>query len=148
MTLVIEPVVRFCRLKSGGYKLTHDFCGAFSSLAGCAARVEGFIELTQDGFLTIREGYYSDGMSGPLGEWDDSDDTMAAAFVHDALYQLGRGGHLPEDWRGRCDDIFEEICQRRGMTWARRRFLRLCLWVGGRGAWRRKREIEAVEHEA
>lgn len=148
MTLVLDAEIHYRRLKSGGYQLTQDFRFAAPLLAGCAARVPGYIEIGQDGAGVIRALYWSDGMSGPLGEWDDTPNTMAGAFLHDALYQLGRGGHLPDDWRGRCDDLFEEACRMRGMSWLRRRFLRAMLWLRGRGSWRRQPEIEETEHVA
>ena len=66
--LTLDDKVHYHRLKSGGYQLTQDLHFASPLLAGCAARVEGFVELDQHGSGVLRAGYWSDGMSGPLGE--------------------------------------------------------------------------------
>jgi hypothetical protein len=148
VVVTVDAEVFYRKLKSGGYQLTRDLHFSSPSIAGCAARVPKYIDLGQDGGGVLRAGYWSDGMSGPLGELDDTKNTFAGAYVHDGLYQLGRGGHLPNGWRGLCDDIFEEICRQRGMAWPRRRFLRLVLWLRGRGSWKRQPEVEDTELSA
>src|SRR5512139_3132874 len=67
-----------------------------------------FICFDQDGVLTIGEGYAWDGPSGPT---IDTHDFMRGSLVHDALYQLIRQKHLPEDpWRLWADEALREIC--------------------------------------
>ena len=53
-----------------------------------------FIWLHPDGVLNISKGYAWDGASGPT--WD-TEDSMIASLVHDALYQLMREGKLDRD---------------------------------------------------
>jgi len=51
----------------------------------------GYIGLTVDGVLVIKEGYAWDGPSGPT---IDTLNFMRGSLVHDALYQLMRERHL------------------------------------------------------
>ena len=83
----------------------------------------GFISLTTDGFLTIREGYASDGPSGPTM---DTPSSIRGAFVHDALYQLLRLGFLPQGFRKDCDQAAYELWTEDGM------------WVWRARLWRRE----------
>ncbi len=75
-----------------------------------------YIQLNDDGMLTISAGYCWDGPSGPL---PDTRRNMRAALVHDALYQLMRLELL--DRRGTkksADKIFMIICVEDGTyTW-------------------------------
>jgi hypothetical protein len=66
-----------------------------------------FITLDRFGCLFIRKGYAWDGASGPTF---DTDSSMEASLVHDALYQLMRLGLLPAYQRNYCDNLFESIC--------------------------------------
>jgi hypothetical protein len=64
--------------------------------------------------LAIREGYAWDGASGPT---IDTKDSMRGSLVHDALYQLIRLGHLPEDpWRLWADELLRDLCLEDGMN--------------------------------
>lgn len=72
-----------------------------------------FIELTHDGWLTIKRGYAWDGASGPT--WDDSTN-MRGSLVHDALAQLIRMGHLPRTMYHRTNLLFRRMCRADGMN--------------------------------
>lgn len=73
-----------------------------------------FINISQDGILTIQNGYAWDGPSGPTF---DTKNFMRASLVHDAFYQLIREGILNEnDDRKLADKILEEMCIEDGMS--------------------------------
>jgi hypothetical protein len=71
-----------------------------------------FITLSCDGVLWIRHGYAWDGASGPTV---DTDNSIRASLVHDALYQLMRLGCLGQHWRQAADEELREICIEDGM---------------------------------
>jgi len=86
--------------------------------------VTQFISLDRNGRLVVKKGYRWDGPSGPT---IDSDSFMRGALVHDALYQLLRGGHFgaPESkgWvraRKAADGEMRRICREDGMIIFRR----------------------------
>jgi len=56
--------------------------------------------------LTIRKGYCWDGCSGPT---IDTESTMRAGLIHDALYQLMRVGKLPQDYKPHADALFKQL---------------------------------------
>jgi len=70
-----------------------------------------FIQLDIDGWLTIRQGYAWDGMSGAI----DTRNSMLGSLVHDALYQLMRRGYIPFSHRPTADRIFYQILLAKGM---------------------------------
>lgn len=71
-----------------------------------------FICLNRNGMLVIKKYYASDGPSGPS---IDTRSFMRGAFVHDALYQLIREGHLPPEAKHSADLELKEICKEDGM---------------------------------
>jgi len=71
-----------------------------------------FINLDEGGHLFIRKGYAWDGASGPTC---DSDSSMEASLVHDALYQLMRLDLIPVGKRNYADNLLESICVEKGM---------------------------------
>ena len=71
-----------------------------------------FIDMTEDGVVTVKAGYVWDGASGPT---IDTKNTFTASLIHDALYQLMREGLLDRKWRKRADKILYEILRSRGM---------------------------------
>lgn len=71
-----------------------------------------FISLKLIGILTIKSGYAWDGPSGPTL---DTDDFMRGSLGHDALYQLIRERHLPQDIREKADDLMKVWCLEDGM---------------------------------
>lgn len=84
-----------------------------SSWVGLLAGVDTpFIKMA-DGEMTISKGYAWDGPSGPT---IDTPAFMRGSLVHDALYQLIRGGLLPKDDREVADDILKRIVREDGMT--------------------------------
>jgi hypothetical protein len=72
-----------------------------------------YITLTTEGLLTIYLGYCWDGPSGPT---IDTKNFHRGALVHDALYQLLRGGHLPREKRADADRILMELCRHDKMS--------------------------------
>ena len=75
-----------------------------------------FLSLNPAGLLTIREGYLSDGSSGPT---IDTEASMRGPFVHDALYELMRRSLLPIEYRPYADKLFREILLEDGVLPAR-----------------------------
>ncbi len=75
-----------------------------------------YIELTDMGRLTIKEGYCWDGASGPA---IDTKRIMRGSLVHDALYQLLREGFLPPEDRVGADMELRKIILEDGMSWMR-----------------------------
>lgn len=93
------------------YQLAEDYTvevGIFPS----KSIVTGWCILSNNGFLTILEGYAWDGPSGPTL---DTKDAMRGALVHDALYQLMRLGLLSQSNRQKADDLLHDICVEDGM---------------------------------
>lgn len=80
----------------------------------------GFLRLGVDGVLTLKNGYASDGPSGPTV---DTLDFMRGAFVHDALYQLIRLGLIPEKYKDAADILLRELCLEDGMNMVRAYFV-------------------------
>jgi hypothetical protein len=74
--------------------------------------VTEYITLLRDGLLRIRSGYSWDGASGPT---IDSDSSMRASLVHDALYQLIRWQALDKKSRGYADKLLYSLCLEDGM---------------------------------
>lgn len=106
-------------------------------ITGAAARVEGFIELAQDGTLTIHEGYSWDGASGPT---IDTKSSMRASLVHDALYQLERAGKLGQEWRPVADEVLYQLCIADGMWPLRARTWRWAVRTFGASSAARQEE--------
>jgi hypothetical protein len=72
-----------------------------------------FICLNKNGMMVIKKYYASDGPSGPSV---DTLSFMRGAFVHDALYQLIREGHLPPETKHTADLELKRICKEDGMS--------------------------------
>ena len=94
-------------------------------IVGQAARVESldggrpWVQLDQDGTLTLRGGYALDGPSVPLpsfcDRWVHTPAFMLGSSPHDGLYQLIRGGNLSLDARPAADQLLHDICVQFGM---------------------------------
>ena len=69
-----------------------------------------FCNLQPNGDLTIFSGYAWDGCTGIL----DTKKNMEAGLVHDALYQLCRGGYLSFSDYKIADQAFADICIKNG----------------------------------
>lgn len=69
------------------------------------------------GVLSLTMGYAWDGASGPA---IDTVTFMRASVVHDALYQLIAGGHLPKNKKKAADKELVRIAKEDGMNWFRR----------------------------
>ena len=93
-----------------------------TNIKGAACTVPGYIYLRQDGILIVKAGYACDGPSGPLPlggifGFDgtiDTEDFMAAAVLHDALYQLIREGAIRHA-RAKADEILRLTAIEDGM---------------------------------
>lgn len=88
---------------------------------------EGYLGLTTTGVLEIRRGYAWDGPSGPTF---DTPSFMRGSLVHDALYQLMRGGQLDRNrWKNEADQTLRRMCRQDGMSAIR------AAWVYAGVAW-------------
>ncbi len=88
-----------------------------------------YIRLDVSGVLTIERGYCWDGPSGPA---IDTPNFMRGSLVHDALYQLMRGGYIDrERHRKTADQILKRICREDGMSAIRAQWVYLGVRVGG-----------------
>lgn len=82
-----------------------------------AAIDTGFVKLSEDGTLTLSNGYAWDGPSGPT---IDTKSFMRGSLVHDALYQLMRLEELDKGtWREEADRELRRMCREDGMSWIR-----------------------------
>jgi len=89
----------------------------------------GFIGLTTQGMLLVKEGYAWDGPSGPT--WDTKN-FMRGSLVHDALYQLMRNRHLSKTrWRAEADNELKRMCLEDGMFRIRAAWVHRGVRVGG-----------------
>ena len=76
--------------------------------------VTEYVELDAYGMLTLKDGFPTDGPSGPTF---DTKNFMRASFFHDALYFLLRENLLHvHDARHLADKLLREICRKDGMT--------------------------------
>jgi hypothetical protein len=69
--------------------------------------------LLDSGVLMIKAGFKWDGASGPT---IDTENTMRAALVHDALYRLMRNRKLDYSHRGTVDILFRKMLTYDGMN--------------------------------
>lgn len=76
------------------------------------AKIDGYIELSPSGMLTVLAGYTWDGPSGPAF---DTPNFMRPSLVHDALYQLMRAEKLSLIWRSDADKLMYRLCRENGM---------------------------------
>lgn len=73
-----------------------------------------YVALSEDGKITIRNGYAWDGPSGPT---IDTLNFMRGSLVHDALYQLMREGELDaRAWKDPADRLLQRMCKEDGMS--------------------------------
>lgn len=95
-----------------------------------------YVALTEDGVLRVARGYCWDGPSGPT---HDGPESLRAALVHDAGYQLMGAGLLPVSMRDQWDALFLRILEQDGMGWVRRSvWYRAVRWFGPRAGSREK----------
>lgn len=103
--------VSYRKLKKYKYQIWKTFC-VYTPITGHKI-VTPFITLFKNGKLMIKQGYASDGPSGPTF---DTNTFMRAAFAHDALYQLMRSGELPQKYRNTADLLLKLMCLEDGMN--------------------------------
>lgn len=75
----------------------------------------GYLSLTMEGKLIIGSGYQWDGASGGI----DTQNTMRASLIHDALFQLIREKVLPREFRKNADLMYYQILRNDGMSLVR-----------------------------
>ncbi len=109
------PYIRYKKRRHYKYTLFHDVHWNTEIIPDEAGQW-GLLGITDQGFLTIKQGYAWDGPSGPT---IDTLTFMRGSLIHDALYQLMREGRLPQSARKRSDEVLREICLMDGMTKAR-----------------------------
>lgn len=106
-----------CIHYKGGYKyqLKQDYSLQIPIKPGKdIAPAHGFITLSADGLLFIKNAYAWDGPSGPTL---DTRNFMRGSLVHDALYQLMRENHLKAgEFRDDADRLLREHCKEDGMS--------------------------------
>ena len=96
-----------------------EYTGIYPSRGGIHT---DYLDLAENGLLTIRKGYAWDGPSGPA---IDTKDSLRGSLIHDALYQLMRLGLLPQSCRAEADALLRDICIDDGMNPARAELWRL-----------------------
>ena len=103
--------IKYRSIKKYKYQLLEDYIIEIKIFPAEAIDTM-FIDLSEEGILTIRCGYAWDGCSGPT--WDDHTN-MRAGLVHDSLFQLLREGHISSGCRLYADTLFRDICIEDGM---------------------------------
>lgn len=109
------------------YQLVADYRCKVSILPS-DERSSNLLTLTDDGWLTIREGYAWDGPSGPT---IDTPNFMRGSLVHDALYQMIRESLLDGSCREAADLELQRICIEDGMSRLRAWFVYQGVKFGG-----------------
>lgn len=106
----------------------------------------GDIIMTRDGKLIILAGYSWDGATNAI----DTDTIMLGALIHDALYELLRGGLAErcgkefKDVREIADNIFYDVMIESGMNKFRAGYIYKAVRAAGFSAARCARKIFAV----
>lgn len=72
-----------------------------------------FIDLSDNGYMTLKAGFAYDGPSGPT---IDTPSSMRGAGFHDGTYRLIRLGLLPESCRAQADENLRRMCLEDGMN--------------------------------
>lgn len=96
-----------------GYK--YQLCETYTGVTGIVGYDIGteYIDMDPDGRILIKHGYAWDGPSGPT---IDTKNFMRGSLIHDALYQLMREGHLPQEYRDDADEALRRACIEDGMS--------------------------------
>lgn len=89
----------------------------------------GKVTLMSDGNLHLSHGYTWDGASGPT--WD-TECTIIASAVHDALYQLMAADQLPKKERWKADGELWFLMRKHGAGWFRAAYYLAAVQVFGR----------------
>lgn len=102
--------MKYYRSRSYKYQLAEEFTYILSE---DFPDVEFEWSSIRKGKIIISKGYAWDGASGPT---IDTKNSMVAALVHDALYQLIRTGHLELRYRLIADEELHTILREHGMN--------------------------------
>ncbi len=104
MMPVKKNSIKYRGLRSWKYQVRNDY-KVNTPVIGFTHK-SMFLELDNDGLLTVKHGYCWDGPSGPT--WD-SKNAMRGSLVHDAFYQMMRNGIVPQKWRPIVDELFHTM---------------------------------------
>lgn len=104
-----------CISYKSGYKYQlHEAYAAKIPILPQKNIVTEYIELDEEGLLSIKKGYAWNGPSGPA---IDTLNFMRGSLVHDALYQLMRNEELHRDqYRKPADQLLRKMCREDGMS--------------------------------
>ena len=99
--------------------------------------VTRFVELNVDGMLTLKEGFFWDGASGPT---IDPISSRRAAAIHDGLYRLAQKKLISGELnRRKTDRIFHEYLLKDGMwSWRAKVWVRMVRRFAKKAYTRRK----------
>ena len=102
-------------LYCAGYKfqLAADYSVDVGFKPPLSVAVGDWVSLSDQGILSIKDGYAWDGASGPV---EQSPQILRGSLVHDALYQLMRAGVLDQSYREQADMVLKRICIEDGMS--------------------------------
>lgn len=112
------------------YQLVGDYTVQTRIITGRSIKTE-FVELTATGELTLKNGYASDGPSGPT---IDTKTFIRGAFGHDGKYQLLRMGLIGNHWREMADQELREDCLQDGMNRLRAWYVYKSVQICGKSA--------------
>lgn len=137
--------IRYRDLRTYKYELRETYQVATGiHPIGPAIRTD-YLDLDEQGLLTIRAGYAWDGPSGPA---IDTPNFMRGSLVHDALYQLIRMGLLPKEKRGGIDRLLLRICLEDGMSQPRAWWVYTGVRAGGWKSCQPREEVQLRIWEA
>ncbi len=104
-----------CISYKSGYKYQlHEAYASEIPIIPSQSIVTEYIELDEEGLLSIKKGYAWNGPSGPA---IDTLNFMRGSLVHDALYQLMRNEELDRDrYRKPADELLRKMCRDDGMS--------------------------------
>ena len=90
------------------------------------------MDLTTEGWITIKKGYAWDGPSGPT---IDTRNFMRGSLIHDALYQLMRARKLDiDEHRKPADELLRKMCREDRMSAIRAWWVYRGVRIGGKPA--------------
>ena len=116
--------IRYRKLRGYKYQLRANYQQKLDKIRPEGGDVQvngGWVKLSADGPLFVKNGYAWDGPSGPT---IDTPDFLRASLVHDALYQLMRERKLKtRRWRKPADQLLRDMCIEDGMSKVRAEYV-------------------------
>ena len=110
------PVYKYELERTYTHHFSRDLPADIDNGEGCNCIVSRSCDIYKT-ILVIHKGFKWDGASGPTF---DTENSMRATLVHDALYRAIAKGHLPESCRAFADREFRRILKQDKMSWLRR----------------------------